>query len=127
MDAKTKKQIVRFEDLPVWQDAQEFAVTVYMITRRFPAEEKYGLTSQIRRSASSISANIAEGFGRQSKKDQAHFYHIAFGSLLETKNFLYLSARLSYIDDVILTSTIADSNKVHKQITAILKYFRNHG
>ena len=78
-----KKKILKFEDMPVWQDAQDYAVLVYGITKKFPKDELYALTSQMRRAASSISANIAEGFGRQSKKDKAHFYSMAYGSLLK--------------------------------------------
>lgn len=121
------KKITRFEDMEVWQEAQEFAVLIYKITKRFPDEEKFGLTSQLRRASSSVSANIAEGFGRSSKKDTAHFYHIARGSLLETKNFMYLSARLAYIDQVILDKSIASADSINQQITAILRYFKLHG
>lgn len=121
-----RKKITRFEDMEVWQEAQEFAVLVYKVTNNFPAEEKFGLTSQLRRASSSISANIAEGFGRSSKKDTAHFYHIARGSLLETKNFAYLSARLAYIDQGTLEILIKNADSINQQITAILRYFKLH-
>lgn len=91
--------IQSFEELRVWQEAQNLAVNVYRETKDFPKEEVFGITSQIRRAVSSISANIAEGFGRKTPKDKLHFYVIAYGSLLETKNFLHLSARLDYIDE----------------------------
>lgn len=123
---ESRKKIIRFEDMPVWQEAQEFAVLVYKMTNSFPDEEKFGLISQLRRASSSVSANIAEGFGRSSKKDTAHFYHIARGSLLETKNFIYLSARLSYIDKTSLETVIAAANSINSQITAILGYFKTH-
>lgn len=88
-----------FEELEVWKKSQDLAVEVYKVTKSFPQDELYSITSQIRRAVGSVSANIAEGFGRNSSKDKVHFMTIAYGSLLETKNFLYLSARLGYIDE----------------------------
>lgn len=123
---KTHNKITRFEDMLVWQEAQEFAVLVYKVSSGFPDDEKFGIISQLRRASSSVSANIAEGFGRSSKKDTAHFYHIARGSLLETKNFLYLSARLSYVDKEALDTLIASADSINQQITAILRYFKIH-
>lgn len=120
------KKIMRFEDMPVWQESQELAVLIYKATKQFPDEERFGITSQLRRASSSVSANIAEGFGRSSKKDTAHFYHIARGSLLETKNFVYLSARLSYINKKTLDHLIACADSIDQQITAILRYFKLH-
>lgn len=73
----------RFEKLEVWQKAVEHAGRVYQITRQFPDDERYGLTSQVRRSAVSISSNIAEGSGRTSDVDFARFLEIAYGSLME--------------------------------------------
>lgn len=120
------KKITRFEDMTVWQDSQELAVMVYATTKTFPKDELYALTSQMRRAASSVSANIAEGFGRGTGKDKSHFYHIALGSLLETKNFAYLSARLGYLSAVDVAGIIDKIESVHSQITAILKYFKNN-
>jgi four helix bundle protein len=110
--------------MTVWQEAQEFAVAVYKVTKHFPEDERFGIISQLRRASSSVSANIAEGFGRSSKKDTAHFYHIARGSLLESKNFIYLSARLSYIDKGVLDKLITNADSINQQITAILRYFK---
>lgn len=90
-------KIQSFEDLTAWQETQSLAVLVYKTVKDFPKEEVFGLTSQLKRAASSISANIAEGFGRRTSKDKIHFYTIAYGSLLETKNFIYLSKKLNYI------------------------------
>lgn len=89
--------ITSFENLTVWQESQMFAVEIYRLTKGFPKEEQFAMTSQLRRASSSISANIAEGFGRSSKNDKLHFYTMAYGSLLEVKNFLYLSEKLDYI------------------------------
>ncbi len=89
-------KIISFEQLTVWQEAQTLAVMVYGLAKAFPTSEIYGLTSQIKRATASVSANIAEGFGRRTSKDKLQFYTIAYGSLLETKNFVYLSQRLNY-------------------------------
>lgn len=90
--------IKSFEQLTVWQEAMSLAVDVYSITKLFPASEQFALTNQLQRAVSSISANIAEGFGRQSQKEKLQFYSIAYGSLLETKSFLYLANKLGYFD-----------------------------
>lgn len=119
------KKLTRFEDMTVWQESQELAVLIYSVTKKFPKEELYSITSQLRRAASSVSANIAEGFGRDSNKDKAHFYHIARGSLLETKNFIYLSAKLGYMSQEDVTKCIDTADSINNQITAILAYFKN--
>lgn len=117
-------KIERFEDMPVWQESQNLAVEVYKATKNFPPEELYSLTNQLRRSASSVSANIAEGFGRRSTKERMNFYHIALGSLLETKNFLYLAVKLRYITHNELVVLIKSVESIHKQINAIIRHFR---
>ncbi|MDQ5982116.1 MAG: hypothetical protein QG549_113 [Patescibacteria group bacterium] len=113
-----ENSISSFENLTVWQESQSFAVAVYKVSRSFPKEELFGITSQIRRAVSSISANIAEGFGRTSTKDKLHFYTIAYGSLLETKNFLYLSEKLGYLDTEQLDQLITHSVSCQKLINA---------
>lgn len=107
-----------FENLTVWQESQSFAVRVYKVSRSFPKEEMFGITSQLRRAVSSISANIAEGFGRTSTRDKLHFYTIAYGSLLETKNFLYLSEKLGYLSKNDLNQLIEQSVRCQKLINA---------
>ena len=79
--------------------ADNLAVAVYEVSKRFPREEIYGITSQIRRAASSVAANIVEGASRESLKDYLHFLQIARGSLAETQYFLHLARRLGYLDD----------------------------
>lgn len=110
--------ITSFEDLLVWQESQLFAVKVYKITKNFPKEEIFAMTSQLRRAASSISANIAEGFGRSSINDKRHFYTMAYGSLLEVKNFLYLAEKLDYIGKEQLDILIQQSVSCQKLINA---------
>lgn len=99
-------QLRSFENLIVWQESQSLAVEVYRLTKNFPKEEVFGITSQIRRASSSVSANIAEGFGRSTTKDKLQFMTIAYGSLLETKNFIYLATKLGYMTDESQVETV---------------------
>jgi four helix bundle protein len=85
-----------FRDLLVWQRAHAFVLAVYKASARFPGREIYGLTSQMRRAAISIAANIAEGFAKHSKADKARFMNIAEGSLEESRYYLILSQDLGY-------------------------------
>lgn len=89
----------RFQDLIVWQKSHELVLNIYKDTRSYPDEEKFGLISQMRRSAVSIPANIAEGFKRKGKKDKINFYNIAQASLEELKYYLILSKDLGYLSD----------------------------
>ena len=126
MNEEKTNKILRFEDMPVWQDSLDLAVLIYKTTKSFPAQERFALTNQLHRAASSISANIAEGFGRHTLKDRSHFYYIALGSLLETKNFIYLSEKLCYVKRSEADVIIIKIESIHKQITAILGYFKKH-
>jgi len=87
-----------FQDLLVWQKAHSFVLSVYRITGEFPKYEIFGLTSQFRRAAVSIAANIAEGFSKRSKVDKARFFNIAQGSVEECRYYLILSNDLGYCD-----------------------------
>ena len=80
-----------FEKLDTWQQAIEYANLVYRVTATFPSDERFGLTSQMRRSAVSISANVAEGSSRSSGKDFAHFVEIGYGSLMENVSEAFVS------------------------------------
>ena len=86
-----------YTKIRAWQLADDLAVAVYDATKRFPREEAYGMTSQLRRAAVSVPANIVEGSSRGTKKDYLHFLYIARGSLSETQYLLHLSTRLGYL------------------------------
>ncbi|MBI3290656.1 four helix bundle protein [Candidatus Falkowbacteria bacterium] len=90
-------QIKTFKELKVWQKAHGLVLAIYEITQNFPSEEKFGLTSQMRRASISIAGNIVEGFRRKSLKDTLHFYNIAEGSLEELKYQLILSRDLEFV------------------------------
>ncbi len=90
----------RFKELKVWQESVDLAVDVYNKTQNFPKEEKYGLTSQLRRSAVSIPSNIAEGAGRDGNAEFSHFLSIAMGSSFELDTQLIISHRLNFLSDL---------------------------
>jgi four helix bundle protein len=93
------EKITRFGDLAVWQKAHQLVLQVYRITGSFPAEERFGLTSQMRRAAVSVPANLAEGFKKRGVRDKLNFYNIAQGSLEELRYYLILSKDLGYMPD----------------------------
>lgn len=93
-----------FEKLDVWQEVRRLVKEVYILTRSFPADEKYSLVQQIRRAISSVSANIAEGTTRISAKEQSHFTTISFSSLMEVLNYLIISTDLGYMNEEQLNS-----------------------
>ena|SRR5262245_5220173 len=96
---KPKEQIRSHRDLIVWQKAVELVIAAYSLTRSFPKDETYGLTSQLRRAATSIPANIAEGQGRRHSGEFQHFLGNARGSLWELDTHIEISFRLSYISE----------------------------
>jgi len=95
-----QRRLKNFWDMDVWKKSHQLALRVYRITRGFPSQEKFGLTSQIRRAVISIAANIAEGFRKRSKRDKVNYYNIAHGSLEEVRYYLLLAKDLSYLSDI---------------------------
>jgi four helix bundle protein len=90
----------KFENILAWQKAHRFVLMVYKVTKQFPADELYGLTSQFRRAAVSIEANIAEGYKKLSKADKLRFMNISQGSIEECRDYIILSRDLQYISDI---------------------------
>src|SRR5690242_11827296 len=101
-----------FKELIVWQKAHQFALEVYRFTRGFPADGRYGLTSQIRRAAVSVPANIAEGFPKRGPNDKARFFNIAQGSLEEVHYYLISAKDLGYGDNSKLLSLCDEVGRV---------------
>ena len=111
----------RFEKLEVWQRAVVFADLVYEATRSFPADERFGLTSQMRRAAVSISSNIAEGSGGSSDKDFAHFVEIAHGSLMEIVSQARIAERKAFLS----TDSHNELNNQAEELARMLSGLRN--
>ncbi|MCP4683804.1 MAG: four helix bundle protein [Desulfobacterales bacterium] len=101
-----------FQDLIVWQKAHQFVLSVYTYSESFPKNELYGLTSQLRRAAVSIPANIAEGFRKKTRPDKARYLNIAQGSLEECRYYLILSKDLNYGDNLMLKNQIEEVSKL---------------
>jgi four helix bundle protein len=102
----------RFQDLIVWQKAHEFVLSLYAYSGAFPPSELYGLTSQARRAAVSIPANIAEGFKKRTKPDKARFLNIAQGSLEECRYYLILANDLGYGENKKLAELLEEISKL---------------
>lgn len=108
----------RFEKLGVWHKSIAYAKNVYLQTEHFPPKEQFGLTSQLRRSAVSISANIAEGSSRTSNKDFARFVEIAYGSLCETISHLHISMLQGFIADEAYTNLYNEAEELARMLSA---------
>lgn len=109
------------KDLDVWKISMDFVVDIYKLTRSFPKDEKYGLTSQLRRAAVSIPSNIAEGAGRKGGKEYIQFLYIALGSLAELDTQLILAERLGYGDT---KKQIEILNTIKSKIINLIKYLK---
>jgi len=107
-----------FEQLIVWQKAHQFVLGVYRLTENFPSKEIYGLTSQLRRAAVSIPANIAEGFKKRGRADKVRFMNIAQGSLEECRYYLILTKDLNYGDISQLISQLEEVSKLLESYSA---------
>jgi four helix bundle protein len=116
-----KEKSKSFKDLIVWQKSHNLVLEVYRITKQFPKEEMFGLTSQFRRAVISIPANIAEGFARKGSKDKLRFYNIAAGSLNEVEYYLILSKELNYTDSSSLIPKVEEIGRVLKAYTNSIK------
>jgi four helix bundle protein len=108
--------------LEAWSQAVELVTDVYKKTEHFPKEERYGLTSQIRRAAVSIPANIAEGAGRHSKKEFAHFLSNSQGSASELETELVIANRLGYLDETSFLSLSAKLERIGRLVTGLRRH-----
>ena len=116
-----KKKIVTYKDLEVWKKGVRFTIEIYRITRDFPGSEQFGLTNQLRRAASSIPANIAEGYGRESTKNYIQFLKTARGSLNEVETFLYIGFDLEYFNKQTLDNLIIKTTEPGKMMNSLIK------
>ena len=120
MSGKGEVESVRdFRDLRVWQDAMELVVVVYGITRRFPREEQYVLSAQMRRSALSVPSNIAEGNARRGRREYLQFLGIASGSLAELRTQAEVAIRLGFISRDASEPALALAERIGRRLTAL--------
>jgi len=117
----TNNKIKSFTDLVTWQEAHKLVIIIYKITKDFPKDERFGLTSQLCRAVISISSNIAEGFSRGTMKDKIQFYRMAQGSVTEIQNQLLIARDIGYINNEIFTRTAQNTITVHKLINGLIK------
>jgi four helix bundle protein len=110
-----------FTELKVWQEGHRFVVEIYNQTNSFPKAELFGLTSQIRRSASSVTSNVTEGFERGGKKEFAQFLRIARGSLAETQNHLILARDLGYLHPSAFAKLADQTILIHKLLNGLIR------
>ena len=110
-----------YKRLIVWQKAMSFMVEVYKLVKQFPLDERYALSDQVRRAVVSVPSNIAEGAGRSSNKDYAHFLAIARGSLFETMTQLEGAERLGYV--TVPDGIVTAAAEIGRMLTAMLKKF----
>ena len=113
------KYLFGFEKLNVWQDARVLANLIYRLTINFPGDEKFVLVAQMRRAALSVCSNIAEGSSRKSQKDQAHFYHVGYSSLMELLNQCIIAKDQGYINDEQLVECRKSISKTANMLNAL--------
>lgn len=114
-----------FEELIIWQEARKFTNNIYKVTKKFPKEELYGLTSQMRRAAVSVMSNIAEGFDRRTTKEFISFLIIARASVSEVQNDLYISLDLNYINTEDFQTNYDYAKKIAKLTNGLITYLKS--
>lgn len=114
-----------FKELEIWKRSHKLTIDIYRTTQKFPKEELYGLTSQIRRAASSIPTNIAEGCGRRTNAELANFLNIASGSASEVEYELLLAKDMDYIDDVQYQLFANEVREIRSMLSAYMTKVRN--
>lgn len=113
--------IQSFRDLEVWEKAIQLVKEIYLVTKGFPKEEIYGLTSQLRRAAVSIASNIAEGKARQTKKEYIQFLYVALGSAAELETQIVISKELDYMDNKVKNVLLEKSDHVSRMLRNLIK------
>ncbi len=121
-----RAKIKSFTDLTAWKEGHKLVLLVYEAVKGFPANERFGLASQIARAAISVTSNIAEGFSRSSKKEKVLFYRVALGSLTELQNQLVIARDLGYIDGALFAKLANQSVVVGKLIQGLIKSAKNY-
>jgi len=121
MKINNNKKIKSFTDLIAWQGGHKLVLRIYEITKNFPNYEMFGLTSQMRKCAVSVTSNIAEGFSRRTNKDKINFYHISLGSLTELQNQLLIAKDVSFINQNDFIHLAKQTTNVQKILNGLRK------
>jgi four helix bundle protein len=119
-------KIKSFTDLNAWKEGYKLVLMIYEVTRKFPKEEMFGLTNQLRRAGVSITSNIAEGFSRLSYKEKTHFYSTTLGSITEVQNQILIARDIKYINDNEFNKLAGQTIIVHKLVNGLIKSSKNH-
>jgi four helix bundle protein len=115
-----------FEEMPLWQQAHAVALKVHELSASFPRQEDYGLTSQLRRAAVSIPANVAEAFGRYHYRDKLNFYYHSRGSACEVKSHLIYARDVGYLSGDGFNQLVQDLDAIVQQLNAVIAAIRGH-
>ena len=115
-----------FKNLKVWEKAHELVLGIYTVTKKFPKQEEYGITSQLRRAVVSIPTNIAEGSGKMTQKNFAHFLQIALGSCHEVEYLVFLSHDLGYTDESLNKGLALQIGEVIAMLIGLIKKVRSN-
>jgi len=115
-----------FRNLLIWQKSMVLVTKVYTVTNNFPKEEVLGLTSQIKRSAISISSNIAEGLGRESNKEFLRFLNISIGSLFELQTQLEIAKNINYLEEETFNNLYEDTRELERMIVSFTNKIKNN-
>lgn len=118
-------KIQSFTDLQTWQEAHKLVIVIYKMTSQFPSKETYSLVDQMRRAAVSVTSNIAEGFGRQGRKEKLQFYFIAQGSLTELENQLLVAKDVGYLGAVDFSKAAEHCVTAHKLLRGLIRGIRS--
>ena len=113
--------VKNYRDLIVWQKAMKLVTEIYKHTKSFPEDERYGLTSQLRRSSVSLPSNMAEGYGRNSTQDYIRFLRIANGSLFELQTQLEIARNLSFITGEVFAELYESSREIERMLSSLIK------
>lgn len=125
MGIMAEEKVTSFTKLDAWKEGHRLVLLIYKFTKTFPKEEQFGLVSQMRRCAVSITSNIAEGFSRNSWKEKLQFYSTALGSITELQNQLLIARDVGFISHILFDSIAEQSIRVSKITNGLIKKSRN--
>ena len=126
MVSNKNKKVKSFKDLEIWQKGIELVVDIYKITKNFPKDELYGLTSQLKRAAVSIPSNIAEGCGRHYTAEYKQFLYVTIGSCAEVQTQLIIASKLGYLKDCNAKNLLDRTEEISKMTMGLIKKLSEH-